>query len=141
MQWKTYRTRFLVKAKQLKSNLSFTDPLGRQHSGRRGDYLVESSEGVISIAPKKIFEDIYVAISDDRASRSSSRSSKAKFSPEQNSLPLDLPIPIPAVETLKLGKFLSHLNGARQFDSSVISRARRKSPQPVRPSPSRLVLM
>jgi len=28
-EWKTYRTRFLVKAKQLKSNLSFTDALGR----------------------------------------------------------------------------------------------------------------
>jgi hypothetical protein len=59
-EWKTYRTRFLVKAKQLSSNLSFIDPLGRQHSGRRGDYLVESSDGVISIAPRQIFEDIYV---------------------------------------------------------------------------------
>jgi hypothetical protein len=61
-EWKTYRTRFLVKAKQLSSNLSFVDPLGRQHSGRKGDYLVESSDGVISIAPRQIFEDIYVAI-------------------------------------------------------------------------------
>jgi hypothetical protein len=60
--WKTYRTRFLVKAKQLGSSLSFVDSLGRQHSGRKGDYLVESSEGVISIAPKQIFEDIYVAM-------------------------------------------------------------------------------
>jgi hypothetical protein len=59
-EWKTYRTRFLVKAKQLSSNLSFTDPLGRQHSGRKGDYLVESFDGVISIAPRQIFEDIYV---------------------------------------------------------------------------------
>jgi hypothetical protein len=62
-QWKTYRTRFLVKAKQLSASLSFVDPLGRQHSGRKGDYLVESSDGVISIAPRQIFEDIYVAIS------------------------------------------------------------------------------
>jgi hypothetical protein len=61
-EWKTYRTRFLVKAKQLSSNLSFIDPLGRQHAGRKGDYLVESSDGVISIAPRQIFEDIYVAI-------------------------------------------------------------------------------
>jgi len=61
-EWKTYRTRFLVKAKQLSSNLSFVDNLGRQHSGRKGDYLVESSEGVISIAPRQIFEDIYVAM-------------------------------------------------------------------------------
>jgi hypothetical protein len=58
--WKTYRTRFLVKAKQLNSNLNFTDSLGRQHSGRRGDYLVESSDGVLRIAPQQIFEDIYV---------------------------------------------------------------------------------
>lgn len=62
-QWKTYRTRFLVKAKQLSSNLSFIDPLGRQHSGRKGDYLVESSDGVVSIAPRQIFEDIYVPMS------------------------------------------------------------------------------
>jgi len=61
-EWKTYRTRFLVKAKQLSSGLSFVDNLGRQHSGRKGDYLVESSEGVISIAPRQIFEDIYVAM-------------------------------------------------------------------------------
>jgi len=62
VEWKTYRTRFLVKAKQLSSSLSFVDPLGRQHSGRKGDYLVESSDGVVSIAPRQIFEDIYVAI-------------------------------------------------------------------------------
>ena len=59
-QWKTYRTRFLVKAKQLNSSLSFTDHLGRQHCGRKGDYLVESCDGVLSIAPRQIFEDIYV---------------------------------------------------------------------------------
>ena len=58
--WKTYRTRFLVNAKQLNSDLNFTDSLGRQHSGRRGDYLVESSDGVLRIAPQQIFEDIYV---------------------------------------------------------------------------------
>jgi hypothetical protein len=58
--WKTYRTRFLVKAKQLNSNLSFVDSLGRQHSGRKGDYLVESSDGVLCIHPRQIFEDVYV---------------------------------------------------------------------------------
>ena len=62
-KWKTYRTRFLVNAKQLNSSLSFVDHLGRQHCGRKGDYLVESSDGVISIAPRHIFEDIYVPIS------------------------------------------------------------------------------
>jgi len=64
-EWKTYRTRFLVKAKQLSSSLSFVDSLGRQHSGRKGDYLVESSDGVVSIAPRQIFEDIYVAMGID----------------------------------------------------------------------------
>lgn len=59
-EWKTYRTRFLIKARQLNSNLSFVDALGRQHSGRKGDYLVESSDGVICITPRRIFEDIYV---------------------------------------------------------------------------------
>jgi hypothetical protein len=66
-EWKTYRTRFLVKAKQLSSSLSFVDSLGRQHSGRKGDYLVESSEGMISIAPRQIFEDIYVAMAIEDA--------------------------------------------------------------------------
>ena len=60
--WKTYRTRFLVKAKQLSCSLVFTDSLGRQHSGRKGDYLVESSDGVLSIAPRQIFEDVYVSM-------------------------------------------------------------------------------
>jgi hypothetical protein len=59
-EWKSYRTRFLVNAKQLSSTLSFVDHLGRQHRGRKGDYLVESSDGVITIAPRHIFEDIYV---------------------------------------------------------------------------------
>jgi hypothetical protein len=60
--WITYRTRFLVKAKQLTSSLTFTDALGRLHSGRKGDYLVESSDGVLRIAPRQIFEDIYVPL-------------------------------------------------------------------------------
>jgi hypothetical protein len=57
--WSTYRTRFLVNAKQLTTSLTFTDALGRQHSGRKGDYLVES-DGVLRIHPRRIFEDIYV---------------------------------------------------------------------------------
>ena len=65
VEWKTYRTRFLVKAKQLSSSLSFVDSLGRHHCGRKGDYLVESSDGVVSIAPRQIFEDIYVAMASD----------------------------------------------------------------------------
>ena len=60
--WITYRTRFLVKAKQLTTSLTFADVLGRQHSGRKGDYLVESSDGVLRIASRQIFEDIYVPL-------------------------------------------------------------------------------
>jgi hypothetical protein len=60
--WTTYRTRFLVKARQLTTSLSFTDALGRQQCGRKGDYLVESTEGILTIAPRQIFEDIYVPL-------------------------------------------------------------------------------
>src|SRR5580692_12478477 len=76
--WITYRTRFLVKAKQLTTSLAFTDDLGRLHSGRKGDYLVESSEGVLSIAPRQIFEDVYVAL-QPRQSKNSA--------PNENSSP------------------------------------------------------
>jgi hypothetical protein len=68
--WVTYRTRFLVKAKQLTSSLTFTDDLGRQHSGRKGDYLVESSDGILRIAPRQIFEDIYVPLFTQKVSGS-----------------------------------------------------------------------
>jgi hypothetical protein len=60
--WITYRTRFLIKAKPLNSSLTFTDVLGRQHSGRKGDYLVESSDGILRIVPRQIFQDIYVPL-------------------------------------------------------------------------------
>jgi hypothetical protein len=62
--WITYRTRFVVNARQLTTTLTFTDALGRQHSGRKGDYLVES-DGVLRIQPRHIFEDIYVPLSAD----------------------------------------------------------------------------
>jgi hypothetical protein len=64
--WTTYRTRFLVKAKQLTTSLTFTDALGREHSGQKGDYLVEFSDGVCRIAARQIFEDIYVPIMADQ---------------------------------------------------------------------------
>ena len=60
--WNTYRTRFLVRARQLTEPLAFTDPLGREHRGHPGDYLVQSSEGLLRIAPREIFEDVYVAM-------------------------------------------------------------------------------
>jgi hypothetical protein len=63
--WSTYRTRFLVRAKQLTQPLSFTDPLGREHHGKPGDYVVQSSEGLLRIAPQEIFEDVYVALEPD----------------------------------------------------------------------------
>ena len=61
-EWQVYRTRFLIRAKQLAEPLSFVDALGREHTGSRGDYLVESSDGTRRIAPRHIFEDIYVAM-------------------------------------------------------------------------------
>jgi hypothetical protein len=60
--WNTYRTRFLVRAQKLTEPLAFTDPLGREHHGRPGDYLVQSSEGLLRIAPREIFEDVYVVM-------------------------------------------------------------------------------
>ena len=60
--WNTYRTRFLVHARQLTEPLTFTDPLGREHRGHPGDYLVQSSEGLLRIAPREIFEDVYVVM-------------------------------------------------------------------------------
>ena len=60
--WNTYRTRFLVRAKRLTEALTFTDPLGREHHGLPGDYLVQSSNGLLRIAPREIFEDVYVVM-------------------------------------------------------------------------------
>ena len=59
--WNTYRTRFLVQAKQLTEPVTFTDVLGREHSGAAGDYLVQSSDG-LRVAPREIFEDVYVVL-------------------------------------------------------------------------------
>jgi hypothetical protein len=76
--WTVYRTRFLVRARQLTEPLLFTDPLGREHSGNPGDYLVESSLGFRSITPRAIFEDVYVplralAASDSMIQRASTQ--------------------------------------------------------------------
>jgi hypothetical protein len=61
-QWTVYRTRFLVRARQLTQPLVFTDALGREQSGRAGDYLVESSDGIRRITSQELFEDIYVPL-------------------------------------------------------------------------------
>jgi len=60
--WTVYRTRFLVRARQLTEPLLFTDAFGREQSGLPGDYLVESSPGCRRITPRAIFEDIYVPL-------------------------------------------------------------------------------
>lgn len=64
-QWIVYRTRFLVRAQQLTQPLVFTDALGREQSGRPGDYLVETSAGVRRITAKALFEDIYVSLAQN----------------------------------------------------------------------------
>jgi hypothetical protein len=78
-EWKVYRTRFLIQAKQLTEPLTFSDSLGREHSGQPGDYLVLSSDGARRIAPREIFEDIYVPM--DFAAES--------WSPPKREVPLD----------------------------------------------------
>jgi hypothetical protein len=60
--WKVYRTRYLVRARQLTAPLSIVDGSGKEQSGHEGDYLVECSDGSHRIAPRQIFEDIYVEI-------------------------------------------------------------------------------
>jgi len=65
-EWNTYRTRFLVRARQLTEPLAFIDGLGREHRGRPGDYLVESGDGSRRITPRAIFEDVYVSMSPER---------------------------------------------------------------------------
>ncbi len=57
--WKTYRTRFVVRARQLTQPFTFTDSSGREHHGRPGDYLIESRDG-LRISRREIFEDVYV---------------------------------------------------------------------------------
>ncbi len=65
-QWTVYRTRFLVRARQLTEPLVFTDALGREQSGRPGDYLVESSDGIRRITTQTLFEDIYVPLTQSK---------------------------------------------------------------------------
>ena len=64
--WTVYRTRFVVRARQITEPLVFTDALGREHSGQPGDYLVESSEGFRCIRQRDLFENIYVPLQVNR---------------------------------------------------------------------------
>src|SRR5690242_721249 len=140
VQWNTYRTRFLVKAKQLNSSLTFTDHLGRQHCGRKGDYLVESCDGVLSIAPRRIFEDIYVAMGltpDPTPQRSNEKDEPASVGPNTlrlASLPIE-PLRIEKIQT----NFRDNAFGSVTVDKTA--RTQRKTPQPVRVTSSRLGLM
>ncbi len=59
--WKIYRTRFVVRAKQLTQPFTFADINGREHHGRPGDYLIESRDG-LRISAREIFEDVYVVM-------------------------------------------------------------------------------
>jgi hypothetical protein len=84
--WNTYRTRFLVRARQLTEPLAFTDPLGREHRGRPGDYLVQSSEGLLRIAPREIFEDVYVAMEREAAREAAREAPRATARKEPKSV-------------------------------------------------------
>ena len=88
--WITYRTRFLVKAKQLTTSLTFIDLLGRHQSGRKGDYLVESAEGVLSIAPRQIFEDIYVPVLASQTASQEQMTDQPRPAPQYETPPQDL---------------------------------------------------
>ena len=84
--WNTYRTRFLVRAKRLTEPLTFIDPLGREHRGLPGDYLVQSCEGLSRIAPREIFEDVYVVLEQglEEARQSPTISRRSEYSPIGN---------------------------------------------------------
>ena len=62
-EWKIFRTRYLVKARQLTETTVILDELGRFQTGQPGDYLVECSDGTHRVSPRHIFEDVYVEMS------------------------------------------------------------------------------
>jgi len=142
-EWKTYRTRFLVTAKQLNSALTFVDRLGRQHCGRRGDYLVESSDGVLSIAPRRIFEDIYVPMSLLAEPGNQTPAGKTTLSEPKLHRRRFEPLEIEEVKLPKSTNVGRRIDDTTLFRPPEADRVRRKLPQPctVRPSASRLGLM
>jgi hypothetical protein len=73
--WKTYRTRYLVKAIQLDHAADVVDALGREQHGEPGDYIVESSDGSRRVARRDIFEDLYVELDEPRQTSPPSTSS------------------------------------------------------------------
>ena len=135
-QWKTFRTRFLVKAKQLSSSLSFVDHLGRQHCGRKGDYLVESSDGVLSIAPRRIFEDIYVPMTLHHEPGDSTQAVHEGTTTEPNTDRVSFE-PL-AIEEVKLAKppTRERVDTRKVIAPETADRVRRKLPQSCRIRPS-----
>jgi len=77
--WTTYRTRFLIKAKQLTKPLKFVDALGREHAGKKGDYLMEWCDGLRRIAPREFFEDVYVPLDSELPDEVIARASLTKL--------------------------------------------------------------
>jgi hypothetical protein len=140
-QWKTYRTRFLVKAKQLSSSLSFTDHLGRQHAGRKGDYLVESCDGVLTITPRQIFEDVYVPMFQEKSPEMSQEMFRE---PQADSVSANGSNVVARIEPFAVTRIRAQKT--RPTPSLVPTNpdpahVRRKSPQPFRPASTRMGLM
>jgi hypothetical protein len=72
-EWQTYRCKFLLQAKQLTRQRSFVDALGREHRGKKGDYLVVSPNGAQRIWPRELFEDAHVLMSSAVSPASAAR--------------------------------------------------------------------
>jgi hypothetical protein len=122
--WITYRTRFLIKAKQLSTSLTFVDLLGRHQSGRKGDYLVESADGVLSIAPRQIFEDIYVPL---QASQTPAQADTPQEDTTQQTSPA------PQYESQRENETFQQAETKRQRETTTLPlHLTRKSPQPDR---------
>jgi hypothetical protein len=66
--WKIYRTKYLVKAKQLSEKYSLIDSTGRVLAGEPGDYVVENSDGSLRITRREVFEDVYVELESEETS-------------------------------------------------------------------------
>jgi hypothetical protein len=64
--WKIYRTKYLVKAKQLSEKYTVVDSTGQVLTGEPGDYLVENSDGGLRITRREVFEDVYVELERER---------------------------------------------------------------------------
>jgi hypothetical protein len=69
--WKVYRSKLLIKAKQLTYPLTFVDALGREHRGQPGDYLMEWSKGLLRIVPQEFFEDAYIPLKSTNSGKAS----------------------------------------------------------------------